>query len=410
MTALIDRLLGRAIQAGTLEIVDADGERHIFGGGRPHAAVRLHDRALVRRLALNPKLALGEAYTEGTLTLERGTLSDLLEIAARNAARHETLGLPRLTAALDRLMRGYKHFNPVRRARRNAHHHYDVDDELYAGFLDADRQYSCAYFRDGDETLDEAQLAKKTHIAAKLCLDRPDLTVLDIGSGWGGLAEYLARETKARVTGLTLSDDQFAYSEERASDARLTDRMQFALRDYRSETGRYDRIVSVGMLEHVGSRHYRQFFECLSRRLADDGVAVVHAIGRRGPPGAGNPWLARYVFPGGYTPALSEVLAAIERTDLWVTDVEILRLHYARTLAAWYERFEAMRADVAAKRGERFCRMWEFYLKGCEMAFRHMGQMVFQIQLARRPDAVPLTRDYMSRNEAHLHEATGIAA
>ena len=402
MPNLIDTLLRPAITEGTLEIVDPDGHLHRLGEGAPHVTIALKDRALPRRLALNPKLVLGEAYMDGTLVITGGTLSDLLEIAARNAARYEAGAAPQLAGKVDRMLRGARQFNPVRRAARNVRHHYDIDERLYDTFLDQTRQYSCAYFRSGDETLEEAQRAKMRHITAKLCLDHPGLSVLDIGCGWGGLAVYLAQETGAQVTGLTLSTGQFAGAEELANDAQLADRVEIRLEDYRAATGRYERIVSVGMLEHVGVRHYREYFNRIAELLADDGVALVHAIGRRGPPGAGNPWIRKHIFPGGYTPALSEVTSAIERSGLWVTDIEILRLHYARTLACWFDRFQTARDEVARARGERFCRMWEFYLKGCEMAFRHMGQMVFQVQLAHHPDAVPLTRDYVSTSEVRL--------
>jgi cyclopropane-fatty-acyl-phospholipid synthase len=279
-------------------------------------------------------------------------------------------------------------------------HHYDLNGRLYSLFLDRDRQYSCAYFPRGDETLEEAQAAKKRHIAAKLCLNRPDLQVLDIGCGWGGMALTLARDYGARVTGITLSTEQLAEARHRAAAEGLEDRVSFELLDYRSLDRRFDRIVSVGMFEHVGVGYYRTFFETVGRCLQPDGVALLHSIGRSGTPGCTNSWIAKYIFPGGYTPALSEVMPAIEKSGLLVTDVEILRLHYAETLRQWRWRFAANRDAIASLYDERFCRMWEFYLCGAELSFRREGNMVFQVQLAHQQTAVPLTRDYITVAEA----------
>ena len=290
-------------------------------------------------------------------------------------------------------------FNPAGRARRNVAHHYDLNGRLYSLFLDRDRQYSCAYFPRGDETIDEAQVAKKRHIAAKLLLNRPGLTVLDIGCGWGGLALTLARDYGARVTGITLSTEQLAEAQARARAEGLEDRVTFELIDYRAMHRSFDRIVSVGMFEHVGVGHYRQFFEVLKRCLAPDGVALLHAIGRSDGPSSTNPWIAKYIFPGGYCPSLSEVFPAIEKTGLVATDMEILRLHYAETLRHWRRRFVANRDAIASIYDERFCRMWEFYLSGCELAFRREHHMVFQIQLTREQTAAPLTRDYVTDAE-----------
>jgi cyclopropane-fatty-acyl-phospholipid synthase len=303
--------------------------------------------------------------------------------------------LARAFSRVGMLTRHRQQANGLRRSRRNVAHHYDLSGKLYDLFLDKDRQYSCAYFTNNNKTLDEAQHDKKRHLAAKLLLTKPGLKVLDIGSGWGGLGLYLARVCQADVTGVTLSAEQLKVSNDRAKAEGLAERARFHLRDYREEQGRYDRIVSVGMFEHVGAGNYRAFFRKMKELLKDDGVAVLHSIGRMSPPGSTNPWLRKYIFPGGYTPALSETFAAIEQEGLWITDVEILRLHYADTLKEWRRRFQENRAEVARLYDERFCRMWEFYLAGCEVAFRRMDQMVFQIQIAKRQDAVPLTRDYM---------------
>jgi cyclopropane-fatty-acyl-phospholipid synthase len=360
--------------------------------------VRLHDRALHRRLLTNPKLAFGEAYMEGTLTCEDGSLYDVLDLVGRNLAFLEQHPSQAWRERIGRFARLVHTYNPIGRAQRNVAHHYDLSGALYDLFLDKDRQYSCAYFGSDNDNLETAQANKKLHIAAKLLL-KPGQKLLDIGSGWGGLALYLARIGGVDATGVTLSTEQHKMSEERAAAAGLSERVRFFLRDYREQQGPFDRIVSVGMFEHVGAAHYREFFRKAKELLAEDGVMLLHSIGRMEPPGSTNPWLRKYIFPGGYTPALSEVLRAIEDNGLWVTDMEILRLHYASTLREWRNRFEANRQKIAALYDERFCRMWEFYLAGCEVAFRYMGQMVFQMQIARRQDAVPLTRDYITEFE-----------
>jgi cyclopropane-fatty-acyl-phospholipid synthase len=389
------------ITVGALTVTDADGKTHRFAGSEgPEVAIRLHDRSLHHRLVLNPYLAVGEAYMDGTLTVEDGTIYDALELTGRNVATLDSYPLQRLQEWGKRLVRGVQTYNPVSRARRNVAHHYDLSGRLYDLFLDRDRQYSCAYFATDNDSLEVAQDNKKLHLASKLLLE-PGQKVLDIGSGWGGLALYLARLAGVDVTGVTLSVEQQKAAEARAHTAGLGDHVRFHLRDYRQEIGKYDRIVSVGMFEHVGTAHYREFFTKVRDLLTDDGVMLLHSIGRVGPPGGTNPWLRKYIFPGGYTPALSEVLSAVEKVGLWVTDIEVLRLHYASTLREWRRRFEANRDKIRALYDERFCRMWEFYLAGCEISFRHLGQMVFQMQLSRRLESVPLTRDYIADFERH---------
>ena len=407
---LASDLFRRVVSTGTLKVVDAGGKTHVFGGAEgPRVSIRLHERALHRRLLLNPELALGEAYMDGTLTIEEGDLYDLLDLAGRNVANYEDHPLQRARKRLGRAMRVLHTYNPVPRARRNVAHHYDLSDTLYDLFLDKDRQYSCAYFVTDNDSLEVAQDNKKLHLAAKLLLE-PGQRVLDIGSGWGGLGLYLAKLAGADVTGLTLSTEQQKVAEERARAAGLAERVRFHLRDYREENGRYDRIVSVGMFEHVGSGHYREFFGKVKQLLTEDGVALLHSIGRMEPSGSTGPWLRKYIFPGGYCPALSEVLAAVEQVGLWVTDIEILRLHYAATVREWRRRFEANRERIRQLYDERFCRMWEFYLTGSEVSFRHMRMMVFQMQLARRQEAVPLTRDYVTDFErANAHRSTAAA-
>lgn len=389
-------LFRRIIRDGTLTLVDPAGRRETVGSGEPRVTVRLTDRATERRILMNPKLAIGESYMNGSLVIEEGSLYDFLTLTGRNVVNLENLGGVRWIEGVRRALRPLHSYNPVNRARKNVAHHYDLSGTLYELFLDTDWQYSCAYFTSPEESLEQAQENKKRHLAAKLLLNEDRQEILDIGSGWGGLGLYLAREANANVTGVTLSQEQVRVSQERARKAGLSEDVHFRLQDYRNLTGKYDRIVSVGMFEHVGTRHYPDFFAKVRDLLNDDGVAVLHSIGRMEPPGSTNPWLRKYIFPGGYTPALSEVLEVVERSGLWVTDIEILRLHYAKTLRRWRERFAANRERVKQLYDERFCRMWEFYLTGCEISFREMGQMVFQMQLARRQDAVPLTRDYIT--------------
>nr|WP_245161517.1 cyclopropane-fatty-acyl-phospholipid synthase family protein [Brevundimonas alba] len=368
---------------------------HAGQGDAPDGVrIRLRDYRTAWRLAVYPGLALGEAYMDGGVIMERGTIWDLLDLAGRNLS----LRPPPRRGRLARLWRRIAQANDRVAARRNVAHHYDLSLDVYRRFLDPDMQYSCAYFARPDMTLDEAQIAKKRHIAAKLLLE-PGQSVLDIGCGWGGLGLTLAEEAGARVTGITLSDEQLAVAQERAISRGLAGQVEFRKQDYRDVEETFDRIVSVGMFEHVGAPNYQAFFDTVARLLKDDGVAVLHAIGQNHVSVSNQPWIGKYIFPGGYTPALSEVLPAIERAGLWVTDVEILRLHYAETLKAWRERFEANRAQIADLYDERFCRMWEFYLCLSEVAFRHRGCMVFQIQLSKRVGAVPLTRDYIPAAE-----------
>jgi cyclopropane-fatty-acyl-phospholipid synthase len=392
---LLSRLFERTITIGCLRVIDSGGSLHTFdGSGGKSVTIRLHDPALHWKLAVKPRLYFGEAFMDGKLTVEEGNLYDLIDLLAVNLEAMPAGLTARLLNGSVTLFRRFHQYNPLPRARQNVAHHYDLSDEFYELFLDRDRQYSCGYFHDGAEDLDDAQLDKKRHLAAKLLL-RPGHKVLDIGSGWGGLALYLASECGADVTGLTLSVEQHKVATRRAAAAGLSDRVRFYMRDYREEVGQYDRIVSVGMFEHVGLNHYGAFFAKLKSLLAPDGVALLHSIGRKDGPGTTNPWVRKYIFPGGYIPALSEVLPIVEQLRFWVTDIEILRLHYAETLRAWRRRFERNRDRVRALFDERFCRMWEMYLVGSEIAFQRQDHMVFQMQLAKTVDAVPLTRDYM---------------
>ncbi|MEK0081992.1 class I SAM-dependent methyltransferase [Benzoatithermus flavus] len=395
-------ILERLVRDGGVVVIDSEGRaHHAPGHERAPLVVRLKDASLGWKVLEDPGLVLGEAYMDGRVVIEQGSIYDLLELGARQmfAAAGNGVPLPRRVAGW--IGRRLHQWNPAGRARRNVAHHYDLSGELYRLFLDSDRQYSCAYFASPGMTLEEAQHAKKRHLAAKLLL-RPGQRVLDIGSGWGGLGLYLARIAGCDVTGLTLSEEQLKESNARAAAAGLAERVRFRLEDYRATTGSFDRIVSVGMFEHVGVNHYGTFFRKVRDLLKPDGVAVLHAIGRAHGPWYTHPFIRKYIFPGGHLPALSEVLPAIERAGLWVTDVEILRLHYAETLRAWRQRFLASRDKAKALYDERFCRMWEFYLAACEVFFREQDGMVFQIQLARSRDAVPLTRDYIHAFEQRM--------
>lgn len=397
---LLAKLLHRLVRNGQLTLIDTYGETWRFGPeGGLAATIRLEDAGLPGRLLFNPSLALGEGYMDGSFRIESGSLRDLLMICMSNLDAVDAIPANRLRGWMDAFLSRRLHHNPVSRARANVAHHYDLSTELYDLFLDADRQYSCAYFPTGNETLEAAQALKKKHLAAKLVM-QPGLDVLDIGSGWGGLALELAEKHDARVTGLSLSGEQIATARDSARAAGLSDRANFEQRDYRHEQGQYDRVVSVGMFEHVGPSGFDPFFSTLQRVLRADGVAVVHAIGTKAPKGGSDPWIRKYIFPGGYIPPLSQTIAAAERSGLWVTDVEVLRLHYAETLRHWTERFAVEREAARTLYDERFCRMWEFYLAVCEMAFRNGNLMVFQIQLAKRRDTVPLTRDYIAQAEA----------
>jgi cyclopropane-fatty-acyl-phospholipid synthase len=343
---------------------------------------------------------------DGGIVVEQGSIADVLAIMLGQTGEGSVPAWARLRGVLRYLSRRLSQFNPRRRARRNVAHHYDLDGQLYALFLDADRQYSCAYFETPGQSLDDAQLAKKRHLAAKLLLG-PNRRVLDIGSGWGGLALYLAELCDARVTGITLSEHQLALARVRAAEKGLSDKVEFRLQDYRDVERTFDRIVSVGMFEHVGVGFYERFFRKCASLLDDDGVMLLHSIGRSEGPNITNPWIAKYIFPGGYIPALSEVLPAVERAGLLVTDIEILRLHYAETLKAWRERFLAHRDEVEKLYDQRFTRMWEFYLAASEMAFREQALMVFQLQLTKRQGIVPMTRDYITREETRLRAIEG---
>ena len=400
---LLWRFFERLFRRGNLSVIDVGGRQHHFGDGTgPAIALHLYDKALYWKLFVRPELYFGEAFVDGTLAIANGCLYDFLDLLGRNLDQTGGPTLDRFASVADRLLRRVYQFNPLGRARRNAAHHYDLSVALYDLFLDCDRQYSCGYFlKPESDDIDRAQAQKRQHIAAKLLL-APGHRLLDVGCGWGGLCLYLADHFDVEATGITLSEEQLRIAESRAAEAGLASRVRFALRDYRQESGQYDRIVSVGMFEHVGINHYREFFAMIRDSLADDGIALLHTIGRSDLPGGTNPWMRKYIFPGGYIPALSELAAAIEDSGLWVIDVEVWRLHYAETLRRWRERFLANRSQAVTLYDERFCRMWEFYLACTEMGFRYRHQCVFQVQLAKRIDAAPIVRDYMVDGERAL--------
>ena len=410
MDRLLQFLLKTFIRRGTFRVTTSRGTVFTFGDGTGQpVSVRFATRAAEWGILLDPELKFGESYMNGSFVVEQGSIADVLAICLGQNTDVPHWARPQTW--LRYLHRRLKQFNPRKRARRNVAHHYDLDGRLYSLFLDADRQYSCGYFQQPDQSLDDAQLAKKRHLAAKLLLapDKfgQDLRVLDIGCGWGGLGLYLSEIAGADVTGITLSQEQHAVANERAAEKGLSGRARFRLQDYRDASERFDRIVSVGMFEHVGVNHYDTFFRKSAQLLADDGVMLLHSIGRSEGPSSTNAWISKYIFPGGYIPSLSEVLPAIERARLLVTDIEIQRLHYAETLKAWRERFLAHREQVERIYDRRFVRMWEFYLASSEMSFREQNLMVFQIQLTKRQNVVPMTRDYIVREEQRLLAAEG---
>ena len=410
--ALIDLFLRRAVKRGTLTVLRPGAAPATFGtpdAGFPDVTVRFADRGVAGAIARHPSLAAGETFMDGRLVIERGDVLGLLELMTGNArwedrgtALNPTLARRALGAVRHRLGR----INMERRSRRNVAHHYDLSDRLYALFLDADRQYSCAYFQDPGDTLEQAQLAKKAHIAAKLRL-QSGMRVLDIGCGWGGMGLYLHAASGAEVLGITLSEEQLKVARARAAAAGVADKVRFELVDYRRVTperfgGAFDRIVSVGMFEHVGPPHYRAFFRQCHRLLADDGVMLLHTIGRLGEPGVTDDWTVKYIFPGGYNPALSEVVRASEPARLFLTDVEVLRRHYAYTLRHWYARTVAAHDEIVALYDERFFRMWTFYLAGAVVAFENGALCNFQLQYAKGRNTLPIVRDYMVEDERRL--------
>jgi len=401
---LLANMLKRFIKKGTLRLIEADGTlNEVVGSPTPVATIRLHDPSLPMKMFRNPELHTGEAYMNGTLTFEDCTLEDFLNLFSINRGAIASYPMQKVLRRVSRSLRSIQQHNPIGKAQKNVSHHYDLSSELYRLFLDKDLQYSCAYFENGDESLEVAQEKKKRHLASKLKLENGQ-RILDIGCGWGGMALYLAQHANVEVLGVTLSAEQHRAAVKRAEQLHLTDRVRFELLDYRKVHERFDRIVSVGMFEHVGVARYDEFFGKIFNLLNHDGFALLHSIGHMSPPSVASPWIRKYIFPGAYSPAMSETLAATERQHLWVSDVEVWRTHYADTLVEWNKRFQQNRDRIADIYDERFCRMWEFYLLSAETMFRTGAQMVFQMQLSRIREAAGLNRNYMYETEQRYKE------
>ncbi len=409
---LLDKMLRKLVTKGELTVIDHDGKEYRYGAPDPDhgpLVLRLTDSKAAWHIAKDPRVGAGEAFMDGRLVMERGDIRDLALLARYNAPFEQDAALKSASAlrrAVNAAAGRIDQVNWERRSRRNAEHTYNLTRRLYELFLDEDRQYTMAYYRDIGNSLEQAQLDKKAHLAAKLYV-KPGMRVLDIGCGWGGLALYLNRHYGADVLGIALAPDQIQFCRERAAAAGVGDRVKFELLDYRNVGGTFDRIVNVGLIEHLGTPHYPGFFARIRELLAPDGVMVSHCCGRMGSPGITDKWTRKYIFPGGYIPALSELVSEAERHKLIVSDVEAMRYHYAHTLEEWYKRTNAHREEIVALYDERFFRMWQFYLAGAEAAFRHGGLVNWQLQYIKKRDAVPMTRDYMFEEEARLRSADG---
>ena len=392
---ILSYLIRPLIKVGHLEIELPEGEVLTFGNpSDKKVRVTIKDRRILRSLVLNPDLALGEAYMDNSILIENDDLYGLLSLFTKNISYQPDSRMSQFMAFRSKLLFWFQRSNLPSLSKKNVEHHYDLSPELYKLFLDEDQQYSCAYFQREDDTLEQAQINKKTHIAKKLLL-QPGMTVLDIGCGWGGLSLSLARDYGVNVVGITLSEEQKLIADARAIKEGLQDKVKFKILDYRADFGTFDRIVSVGMFEHVGTSNYMDFFDAIKKKLNKDGIALIHTIGRMSPPGNTSPWLEKYIFPGGYTPAMSEMVANVERNYLYITDIEVWRLHYAKTLHHWHKRFSENEEKIKEIYDERFCRMWRYYLIACEISFRHYQQVVFQVQISKKQEAVPLTRNYL---------------
>ena len=394
-SAILISSLKTFIVQGNITIKFPDGNiKQIGQRGKASVVISLLEQDLPKKLILNPDLALGESYTNGTLVIENDDLFGLLKILANNATTQQNHWLSKLVKLRQNTFKRFYQRNRILGAKVNVAHHYDLSPELYEMFLDTDRNYSCAYFLSDKDTLEEAQQNKKQHIAKKLLL-KPNMKVLDIGCGWGGMSLTLAREYKANVLGITLSKEQKLVCEQRALEEGLSHKVKFELMDYREDLGKFDRIVSIGMFEHVGIPNYNRFWREVFQKLSDDGIGLIHTIGRVTPPGGTNPWINKYIFPGGYIPAMSEVMESVEHNDLYVTDVEVLRLHYAKTLNRWYENFKKNEREIEKIYDEKFCRMWKYYLIASEISFRYYPHVVFQFQISKKLESLPLSRNYI---------------
>ena len=388
--------LNNLIQYDGFELVDANSKKYVIGNPirEKPIVLKLLDQKLMQKLLINPDLYFGEAYMNGSLVIENGTITEFLDLAFRNIGRGDINFYGTVIKKIKGTFRYLTSFNKIVKSKENVAHHYDISEKLYDLFLDKNRQYSCAYFKNENDTLEEAQKNKMHHIIKKLNI-KPNQKVLDIGSGWGTLALEIAKETNASVTGITLSENQFEYSKNKAKEMNLSNQVEFKLIDYRQLNEKFDKIVSVGMFEHVGRKFYRTYFNKVSKLLNEKGIALIHTIGSTMPPRDPQPWITKYIFPGGYTPSLSEAVKPIENSGLIISDIEVLRLHYAHTLRHWKERFLSKKEEVLDMFDEKFFRMWEFYLASCEMAFKWGDQVVFQFQLSKDNVSVPNTRDYI---------------
>ena len=386
---MYDKFIRDNIKHGSFKLVHPNGDEQVYGSGQASVVWKINDARVLSKIVRNPLLNLGETYIEGGWDVEDGKLAELLTILRTNLED----GLVRrgATAAYAAILQSW---NNIGASMRNVSHHYDLDASLFRAFLDQDMHYSCAYFRSPDQPLEEAQSAKCDHIRRKLCL-KPGQKVLDIGSGWGSLGLYLADKEDVQVTGLTLSNEQLAVANNEAVRRGLDNQVQFRLEDYRNHHGKYDAVVSVGMFEHVGLRNFDGYFNKVAELLSRDGIAMIHTIGHTDRPAATNPWIRRHIFPGGYIPAISEITTAIERSPLVFADIEVWRQHYALTLKEWNRRFQTVRSEFAREKGERFCRIWEFYLLACQTAFEVSSLVVYQLQLGLNNMSVPTTRDYL---------------
>ena len=388
--------LNELIKEDGFILLDANSNNYVIGNPKKQNPIKLKllDKSLHYKLLLYPDLFLGEAYSNGSAVIENGTLTEFLDIAFKNVGRNETNTLSEFLNKLRGTYRFLTNFNLIKKSKLNVAHHYDISEDLYGLFLDSKRQYSCAYFKNENDDLETAQTNKIKHIIKKLNL-KPNQRVLDIGSGWGSLAIEIAKESQYEVVGITLSENQLEYSKKKAKKLNLENQVEFRLMDYRQLDEKFDRVVSVGMLEHVGRKFYKNYFNQVSNLLNDDGIALIHTIGSANPPRDPQPWITKYIFPGGYTPSLSEVANPIERSGLVISDIEVLRMHYAHTLRHWRERFLGEKDRVLQMFDEKFFRMWEFYLTSCEMSFKWGDQVVFQFQLTKKFTSAPTTRDYI---------------
>jgi len=394
-------MMSSFVKVGQLTIIDVQGDTYTYGpggDGAPNSVIKLLDEKLYHKLFFNPELYAGEAYMDGTLVCEEGGIRGLLEVFANNRIRLRKHPTQKVLRRWLKKIKKLHQKNKLTSSRKNVQHHYDLSNDFYRLFLDEELNYSCAYFQNENMSLEDAQIAKKRHIASKLNLDNT-CKVLDIGCGWGGMAIYLAEEFGCEVVGVTLSDEQYALANQRIKSQNLQHKVTIKLMDYRDVTDQFDRVVSVGMFEHVGVNHYLEYFKKIKSLLTDEGCAVIHSIGRKGGPGTTGAWIRKYIFPGGYSPALSETFSEIEKSGLWVTDCEILRLHYAKTLFEWDKRFQQNREKIAHMFDEKFCRMWEFYLIISEFSFLYGKHMNFQIQLTKNVNSLPITRDYIQQIE-----------